>query len=410
MSISLPIRLPPFAAIPRVEALALLAGCDAAVRGMLISVMPLALYQAVGQDAGLVSRVYFAIGLASLLWGLMVPSAARLMPRRRVYQAGCALYLVGAGLGLVGGAVPLALAILLHALATVTAFVCLNAYVLDQVPRAEFGRSASLQMLYAAVFWVVGPVLGVWLWSHWATAPFLLAGGFALLQWAAFRAMRLGDGRRIGAAAGPRGLSLAFLGRFLAQPRLIAGWLFATIRSCGWWVYVVYLPIFCAEAGLGDTLGGLCLSLTNMLLFTAPFILRLVNRLTVRRAVVWFFAYGAVLFVLGGLAAPQPWVAILLIVAGSVSLVVLDVAGGLPFLMAVKPSERSEMAAIYSSFRDVSGILTPGVAWAVLLVAPVAGIFVAAGAGMGIAAAIAARLHPRLGTPRPSHGAALPGE
>jgi MFS transporter, ACDE family, multidrug resistance protein len=28
--------------------------------------------------------------------------------------------------------------------------------------------------------------------------------------------------------------------------------------------------------------------------------------------------------------------------------------------MAVKPSERTEMAAVYSSFRDVSGILTPG--------------------------------------------------
>ena len=68
------------------------------------------------------------------------------------------------------------------------------------------------------------------------------------------------------------------------------------------------------------------------------------------------------------------------------------------------------MAAIYSSFRDVSGILTPGVAWLVLLAAPVAGIFVASGLAMGAAAGVASRLHPRLGTPRPSHGAPLPGE
>jgi hypothetical protein len=82
----------------------------------------------------------------------------------------------------------------------------------------------------------------------------------------------------------------------------------------------------------------------------------------------------------------------------------LDVAGGLPFMMAVKPSERTEMAAVYSSFRDVSGILTPGVAWVVLLVLPVAGVFAVCGAGMLTAAAIAGRLHPRLGAARPSHG------
>ena len=31
------------------------------------------------------------------------------------------------------------------------------------------------------------------------------------------------------------GNPLAFLDRFFRQPRLIAGWLFAVIRSCGWW-------------------------------------------------------------------------------------------------------------------------------------------------------------------------------
>ena len=44
---------------------------------------------------------------------------------------------------------------------------------------------------------------------------------------------------------------------------LIAGWMFAVMRSCGWWVYVVYLPIFCIEAGLGDKVGGIALSITS---------------------------------------------------------------------------------------------------------------------------------------------------
>jgi MFS transporter, ACDE family, multidrug resistance protein len=72
--------------------------------------------------------------------------------------------------------------------------------------------------------------------------------------------------------------------------------------------------------------------------------------------------------------------------------------------MSVKPSERTEMSAVYASFRDVSGILTPGAAWLVLFVAPLPGIFVAAGVGLLASWAIAGRLHPRLGAQRPSRG------
>ena len=77
---------------------------------------------------------------------------------------------------------------------------------------------------------------------------------------------------------------------------------------------------------------------------------------------------------------------------------------GLPFLMSVKPAERTEMSAVYSSFRDVSGILTPGAAWLVLFVAPLPAIFAAAGLGLAASWAIAGRLHPRLGAERPSRG------
>jgi MFS transporter, ACDE family, multidrug resistance protein len=79
----------------------------------------------------------------------------------------------------------------------------------------------------------------------------------------------------------------------------------------------------------------------------------------------------------------------------------LDISGGLPFLMAVKPSERTEMSAVYSSFRDVSGILTPGAAWLVLLVAPLSGIFAVVGSGLFGMWLLASRLHPLLGVASP---------
>ena len=99
-----------------------------------------------------------------------------------------------------------------------------------------------------------------------------------------------------------------------------------------------------------------------------------------------------------GFISPTATVGLLFI--GSFFLILLDICAGLPFLMAVKPSERTEMSAVYSSYRDVSGILTPGAAWLILLSAPISGIFAAAGVASLLAWGIAGRLHPRLGENR----------
>jgi len=385
---------------PGVRSFALLAGLDAAVRGTLISAMPLVVYDAMG-SAEVTSQVYFAAGIVALIWGLLVPWATRHVPRRWMYSAGCGLYLCGMAMAVVGSPAMVLLSLMCNGMATVTVFVCLNAYVLDYVTRADLGRSQSTQMVYSAASWSIGPLLGVWLYQLWAPAPFLLAGFGALVLLVTFWRLRLGNGKAISRARGPALNPLAYLGRFAAQPRLIAGWLFAVMRSCGWWVYVVYLPIFCVEAGLGKHVGGAALSVTNALLFAAPVMLRAVRRMSVRWSVRLGFGVAGLLFLASALAAPWPWGTVGLMMTAAVFLVFLDVVGGLPFLMAVKPSERTEMSAVYSSFRDVSGILTPGAAWLVLLVAPLPGVFAAAGLGLAAAWAISDRLHPRLGSMRP---------
>jgi len=384
---------------PRIEHFALLSGLDAAIRGILISTMPLVVYDALG-DAQSTSVMYFAAGIVALIWGLMVPWATRAVPRPAMYAIGCGMYLCGMALAVTGTPLGVTLALLLNAMATVTIFVCFNAYVLDNVGRGDLGRTQSLQMVHAAVPWTVGPMLGVWLRGVWAPAPFVLAGLFAVALLVVFWRMRLGGGKRIVRAGGARINPLAYLGRFARQPRLIAGWSFAVIRSCGWWVYVVYLPYFCIENGLGDRVGGVALSLTNGLLLLSPLMLRLARRGSVRTSVRTTFALCGGLFLMSALLSPWPWGTVIAMAGAAVFLVMLDVVGGLPFLMAVKPSQRTEMSAVYSSFRDVSGIITPGVASLVLVVAPTAAIFAACAAGMGLAWWTAGRLHPRLGAPR----------
>ncbi|MDA0237994.1 MAG: MFS transporter [Proteobacteria bacterium] len=384
---------------PSVRGFATLAGFEAVTRGVLISVFPVAMYDAL-QDAALVSSYYFGIGIVSLLVGLLVPFLNRFVPRHFIYSAAVLSYVVGSGFAVFGTPGLLVLALVLNSIATVVAFVCCNAYVLDYIARIELGKCETLRMFYSALGWTVGPVLGVVLWTWWKPAPFLVSAAVALLLLLTFLCMSLGNGKLITRAHRPALNPLAYLGRFIAQPRLVAGWLFAVIRSCGWWAFVVYLPIFALQSGLGEKVGGILLSLTNASLFLSPFVLRWMQASSVRTSVRTGFCAAAVLFMAAGALGAIPWLTVACLFAGSFFLILLDICGGLPFLMAVKPSERNEMSAIYSSFRDVSGILTPGAAWIVLLVFPISGIFAAAGGVCLLAWHISGKLHPRLGQHR----------
>ncbi|EAQ27106.1 MULTISPECIES: MFS transporter [unclassified Roseovarius] len=384
---------------PSVRGFATLAGTEAMARGILISVMPLEMYRAL-RDAALVSEVYFLVGILSLVTGLMVPFVSRFMPRRWIYVMGCAMFAGGATLGAQGGALGMIGALALITAATVTVFVCFNAYVLDFIAKTELGRCETSRMFYSALGWTVGPWLGVTLLGVWRPLPFMIAGVAALTMMVLFLYMRLGNGRLITRARRPAPNPLAWMPRFFAQPRLVAGWIFAVIRSCGWWAYVVYLPIFALEQGLGEDLGGMLLSVSNGMLFLTPLMLRWMQRRSIRHAVRAGFLMSGLLFVFGAALSGLPWVTVACLACASVFLVLLDVSAGLPFLMAVKPSERTEMSAIYASFRDVSGILTPGAAWLVLLIAPLPGIFVVSGVGLMGCWHLARRLHPRLGAVR----------
>ena len=150
---------------------------------------------------------------------------------------------------------------------------------------------------------------------------------------------------------------------------------------------------------MGDEVGGMATSLANMGLFLAPLMLRWMHRRSVRHAVRTGFLMSACCFILATLFSPLPWLTVIALIAGAYFLVLLDVCGGLPFMMSVKPSQRTEMSAVYSSFRDVSGILSPALAWLVLQFSPVAGVFALMGLALLGAWFLAGRLHPLLGVP-----------
>ena len=382
---------------PGVAEFATIAGLEALVRGATLAAFPLLMYRAWG-DAQRVSELYFVVGLISLMTALAVPLLAQHLQRRRVYVTGLLFYVLSTACGMLGGKW-VGIALLCNTMAAATSFVCFNAYVLDHVAKSEFARLESLRMFYGSLGWVLGPALGVYLLRYWHGAPFLMAGlGASSILFFIWK-IRLGNGRAMTRQAASASHPWVYLKRFFLQPRLIGGWLFAVMRSCGWWIYFVYLGIYAVEHGLGDSVGGIATSVANMGLITAPLLFRWVQRRSVRSAIRAGFLLGAICFVLATLLSSIPWATVGALVLGSYCLVLLDVCAGLPFLMSVKPSERTEMSAVYSSFRDVSGILSPGLAWLVLQVTDVSGVFAAGGCALLLAWTISGRLHPQLGVP-----------
>ena len=232
-------------------------------------------------------------------------------------------------------------------------------------------------------------------------APFLISFVASLALVAAFWRFRLGDGKAIVRATAPAPNPLAYLGRFVRRPRLVAGWLFASIRSCGWVAFYLYVPVFAVESGLGEKVGGFLVSLGSLYLFATPLMLRWLRRHSVRQAVMLGFAFGAASWIAAAALLPQSaLVAALCLEAAALFMIFLDVVGGLPFLMAVKPSERTDMSAVYSTFRDVSHVVTPAIGSLVLLVAPLGGVFLLLGTLFASASLLAGTLPARLGAQR----------
>jgi len=384
---------------PGVKGFAVLAATEAAARGILTSVFPIAMYRSLG-DAQTVSEVYLLIGIISMAVALLTPWLTQYVPRRVLYSCAVLTMMIGNLICAVGDPQFVPLGLICNTIAVVVLSVCFNAYVMDYVERSSLGRAETLRLFYSGAAWTIGPFLGVWLMDHWAPAPFLLSNLACIALLTIFLILRLGNGKVINKARKPTANPLGYLPRFLAQPRLVAGWVFAVIRSCGWWIYVVYLPIYAVEQGYSDRLGGVALSLTNGLLFLTPLMLRWMQSHSVRQTVILGFVGSALAFLGAASAGIAPTLVIVLLMIGSAFLVLLDVSGGLPFLMAVKPSERTEMSAVYSTFRDVSGVLSPAAARVVLSFAPLITVFAVGGAGLAACAWLAFKLHPRLGVAR----------
>ena len=86
--------------------------------------------------------------------------------------------------------------------------------------------------------------------------------------------------------------------------------------------------------------------------------------------------------IFSSLLAGSPWVGAGMLVFSAFCTSTIDGAGNMPFLRAVRPLEREEMAGVFSTYREVSQLLPPALFIALLRFLPVHAVFGPAGLWM----------------------------
>ena len=334
-------------------------------RGILLSVIPLQALELMG-DAQRVSVLFFAVSLGGIATALATPTVIRQIG---IYRT----FLVATG-SMAGSLIALAsldawifiLGLFLHVLAIAAAEVTLSLYVLDQVPRRDLLRFEPWRMLFTVLALTVGPFLGVFLQDRVGHAVPFIIGGLAVASTLIYFHVLGLRGTTVEHTATGTSRPLHSIGRFFRQPRLRLAYGLTLARSCWWAMFVIYVPIYAKQTGLGELTGAAIVSIGTAWTLTLPFWGWMGRRFGLRYLISVGFFVTSSMSMLAFAFAGAPALAPGLLIFGALGATMLDGAGNVLFLRAVHTFERSEMAAVFATYRDCGQLATPGL-FAVLL-------------------------------------------
>ena len=336
----------------------------------MIGLIPLLALEALGSKE-MVTRAYLAASILTLLITLNFAGLERLLQRRWVVTLGVGFTLTAILILTFGEGWVMSFAIGLQSAAASLFSVCLSLYIMDYIGKKELIFTESKRLLYTGIAWMIGPMLGLWLWEeigHWA--PLLLSACAACGMLFYFWYLRLGHSEVISKAKRPSVNIFKIIPRYFAQPALRIAYFITLSRAIFWMTVFIYGPIYVIESGLSNWVAGVFLSLVSSLLVISPLIRRLASRFGTRPVIIcalWSSGLAMVALFLVGEAKP---VGLLFWVIAALGGAVVDVLGNIPFMRMVKPRERTEMTMIFSTWREGSQLLTPLLVSLVMLVAP----------------------------------------
>ncbi|MEM7562118.1 MAG: MFS transporter [Pseudomonadota bacterium] len=351
-------------------------------RSIIVTVVPLMALERFG-SAQDVSIFFFVLGVLGVGMSLAVPWLVSRLSRRGTFTLGIITGVASMLLFVQDDLWSFCAGMALHLFAASCIDVTLNLYLMQHVPRQDFGRYEPVRMFFLAFAWSVGPFLGVYLRNAVnPAAPFIVGVVVVLLLGAYFFYLRFSDNPALGKKRVAVTNPIRYLPRFFAQPRMTLVYLLSAMRS-GWWtMYFIYVPIFCVTAGLGETMGGALVSLATSFVMATPLLRGAIQRYGIRRVLLIGYAGAGMVTVGLGASMGIPYLAVALVLLAALFAVLCDSVGNTLFYRAVRSWERSEMATVFGSYRSVSSLAFPGVYSGVLAIFPLPAVFIFTGFGM----------------------------
>jgi len=363
---------------------------------MLLSVIPLQAYRQMGsaQDASL---LLFAVSIGGIFAALTLPVLIRRLGLYPSYLLSCATMIVSAGLMMSGQAQFFSAGLFCHVFSIAAAEVTLSMYVMSRIERSRMTSFEPMRVFFNVSALTVGPFVGVYLQSRVAPQlPFIASIAFMLVAMAWFRVLGL-QHTRVPASRSPSVNPLRYLPRFFSQPRLRLAYGLALARSCWWTMFIIYVPIYAAQSGLGELTGAALVSIGTAWTLSVPFWGWVARYFGVRKLMMLGCSTSSVLTLLVFLAIDWPTVASVLLVVCALGATMLDGVGNVLFFRAVRSGERAQMTAVFVTYRDSGQLLTPGLFAALLSYFALPVVFFSAALWMGVAAGycrfIPRRLH-----------------
>jgi len=381
---------------PGATVFGLMFALESLARAVLATLIPLQAY-AILKQARDVSLVYFAVSIVGFFVSFAIPFFIRHFRRRWVYTAGAVMLIASCACLSTVTLTGQVAAMLLTSLAAASLNITLSLYVLDYIRKRDLVRSEPLKLLMSAFSWTLGPSLGVYLYKEIGHGSAeMLSAGAAATQLVYFWYLRIKDNPAVAAATKAAPNPFRSVRRFVAQPRLRLGWFIPFSRSCWWSMFFVYPQIYMVQSGKGELAAAIVLSLGNAVLFGVAFIGKLAQRRGIRLLIRSAFIGSGGLTIAAGFAYDWPWVVAGLLLLGALNVMVLDGLGNIPFLRAVRPLERPQMATVFRTYIDLSSLL-PAALYSVLLsFFDIRAVFFACGAWMLVAAFVARYLPRRM--------------
>jgi MFS transporter, ACDE family, multidrug resistance protein len=331
-------------------------------------------------DAATVSVVYVGVGLAGFLGRLGIPVLTRVLHRMGVLTLGLTVLCLSLLLLWTETRAGVAFGLMLNVFAIACFEIVLTLHVLDYIPRLELGRFEANRIFFSALPWTLGPWLGIYLqenFAHWV--PFLISASTAALLLTAFRLFGF-SGDPVARTPRRRTLNPAlYLIRFFSQPRLRLGWALAAGRSSWWGMFQVYAPIYAIQSGLGAEIGGAMVSVGVGFMWFVPLWGWLGRRYGLRWLLIVGYAMAGLVTIAAAMLMGAPVAGAATLVVAAFCAEIIDGAGNSLYLRAVHPYERSEMTAVFVSYRDFSQFAPPAVFSVVLSVFELPAVFVTGG-------------------------------